>query len=638
MNSFDTNPFAFHTLPLAAYIEPAGYEALTCYKSVRMSHYERLVPLTLDCARGLSAGLVEDEKWARQFRRRDGGQWSQEVRWERYPARGDKDRPGKRIELQDILRTLTRPNVYAVARTDEHVKEREKDHFDPRAFRTLSVRTLCLDVDMPAVWKSNDIHAFKQELALEQQLAHALGLPYSVFRTGGKGHQIVIPLPHAIDRSAASWILAAYASLLEPIQARWGHAIRDADNLRGLVRLAGGRHISTGRLALWIDPRTGNLHPLDKQIELMRTGYTDAEGATLSPTAFAEATGEIAAFLARQYRPRHLPLHRASAEIAVWAAVAALPDNALVAMFERAYQDWGECDRAIETTRFTAQKSVAAREVPSDWHRSGGLQRWAENIWDMPLDAGCFWSWISEGGHRGITAAKVLFGENRALPRLLEKIESAPDLPATTMRERLYKARKLYEDHALHVNTSPQIVAASGVLDAEAEQLIPQIISALHARKSIQVRNRAEIEHLVFALLYAFQRAEQGYIEVSLDRLCDAINARWPDSFLSRSTASRHLRRLKLGEDACGFSLIEEIKMDRFGWNPGSRFRPGPDLRATDWGRKLPVDECIDARDRAHIKLRQRVVVGGCLITRVIEYQQPQRGRRPKARQAQIQP
>jgi hypothetical protein len=125
------------------------------------------------------------------------------------------------------------------------------------------------------------------------------------------------------------------------------------------------------------------------------------------------------------------------------------------------------------------------------------------------------------------------------------------------------------------------------------------VIARVHARKRVQERNRADLEGVVAVLLLAFaQEAEgggEGYIDLSLDAIRDSIRARDPDSTIDRSTAGRLLKRVKEGDDACGFALVREIRRNRDGQNPAGRYRPGADLRATEWGAALPQDAEEDA-------------------------------------------
>jgi hypothetical protein len=418
--------------------------------------------------------------------------------------------------------------------------------------------------------------------------------------------------------------MAAYTSLLAPRQAGGGYAITDKDNLRGLVRMAGGRHVETGRLALWIDSDSGELFDVEDQILLMKSGYSSEGTAASAVQEFEAAAEELAQFLENRARQvRHLPLPTISSEISLYLAAQELKENPIVEAFSRAEDEWGigaSANGPFESATSQPLRSIPAA-VPGEWKSSSGLRAWAQKIWETPLDAGCFWSWISEAGFRGITAAKVLFGED-ALDRLIAKVQETPGIPVQKVRERIYKVRQLFENHHMPVPAPPETI--SGNLSPEAEALIPEIITALHQHKRIQDRNRADVEHLIYVLLLAFQTSGEGYIDVSLDKLAASIVERWPDQACDRSSINRYLKRMQLGCPECGFSLLEEIQVNRAGMNPPRRFRPGPDLRATSWGKALSLDNCVDFSPR-----RGRVMRAGRLTT--VHYgQTPQRGRKPK--------
>lgn len=629
-DGFDTNLFGGHTLPFAAYIEPAGYAEIARRERVSLPAYTKWVPTTVEIAHALFASLPQTEKWGRQIITRTGPQWVTEVLYGSYKGRQGKPRPGKALTALDLLRALSRPDVYAYGRTDQHVEEREYDTFRPTVFRTTQVNCLCLDVDMDSAWETHNTGMIRQEIALEREIARLLGLPYRVFRTGGRGHQAVLPLPAAVDRSAAAWLMQAYRVILEPYHwfdgERFAHA--DATNLEKIVRIVGGRHAKSGLLALWVDPLTGNLHELPEQIALMERGYRHPGGGQLAADAFIEAAREVAACLEEQGIERFIAPPSPFREMTFWKVVDALPDNLLVGRFQGAVEEMtlggeaGGGDPFRKTRAWTEE--VAPSLAPEEWQTPGGIRRWAERQWAVDwVQPGVFWDWISEAGGRGITAAKVLFGD-QALEQLIERTHALDTTLPSKGQERRRVIRALYPAHQMRAFVNPRAVV--GELAEEALALVPLILEALNAQKRIQARNRVDIEQVVTVLLLAFQQAEEGYIDLSLDAIRDSIKARWPDSQIDRSTVGRHLKRLKDGDPACGYSLLHEIRMDRSGAIPAGRYRPGPDLRATAWGAVLPQDTCQDARVRTE-PMKMRVIKGGRLQTVEVGIAKP-RGRK----------
>lgn len=615
--SFDTNLFGDHILPFAAYIEPVGYAEIASKQRVQASAYQKWVPQTVEIAMALFACLPQTEKWGKQVIARSGPQWITEVKYGSYMARYGKSRPGKALTAQDLLRALSRPNVYAYGRTDEHVEEREYDPFRPTIFRTTMIDFLCLDVDMDIAWETRDTGMIRQEIALESESARLLGLPYRVFRTGGRGHQAVLPLPTAIDRSAAAWLMTAYRFILEPYHyidgQRQAHA--DVSNLNKIVRIVGGRHAKSGRLALWINPLTGNLYELTEQAALMMHGYRHPDGGQLGAVAFFEASKDISDYLESQGIGRFLAPPSPMQEILFWLVVRALPDNQLICRFQNA-QDvmdlGGDGPEKESSCKRRRDEALTMTQQPKEWLAPGGLRRWAESQWKVDwVQPGIFWNWISEGGGRGITAAKVLYGE-QALDQLLARTHALDAELPSKAQERRRVISTLYSNHQLQIHLNQRAVV--GELTEEAKTIIPIVFEALNAHKRIQARNREDIEQVITVLLMAFQQADEGYIDISLDAIRDSIKERWPDSLIDRSTVARHLHRLKENDPACGFSLLQEIIMDRNGLNPASRYRPGSDLRATVWGAGLPYDDCQNANVRTEA-MKMRVIKAGKLQT-----------------------
>ncbi len=638
---FDQNIFTCHTMPLAGYLESEGYAEIAPKKKVNAADYERLVPTTTTIARAMFSALPQRDRWGRQVQGRTGGQWVTEVRGQWYPARNGSKRPGKSLTAHDLLRSLARPNVFAFGRTDAHVEEVEFPRFRAEEFHTTSVDCLCLDVDMDFAWERQDAGMIHHEIAREHEIARALGLFYRVFRTGSRGHQVVIPLPAAIDRSVATWLLYGFVSLLEQYHLRdtaenSNHLLAKADvsNLEKIIRIAGGRHIRTGRLALWIDPGTGHLHDLAQQSELMRRGYQHPGNGAFAREDYIEAAEEIAAYLESQMVFRHecpkMPFRTNMFHV----VVKALPTNLLVERFLAAQDEWGLSATSARLSKVSTPKvdttHVENQTDASEWQSAPeGIQQWATRVWAMQWGEGTFWSWVNEGGERAITAAKVLFGD-QALRKLIERTYAAPHVTPEEPNEWRRVINALYHRHEMlgyKARLNPNTVF--GHLSDEDVALIPMITDALNTHKKIQTRNREDIEHIIYILLLAFKQSVEGYIDLSQEAIRDSIRTRWPDADVDVSTIWRHLRRLKEGDSACGFSLLQSIRVDRSGQNYAARYRPGADLRKTPFGATLPVDACEDAPERTSGPLEMEVIsrVTGKIET--VDLSPKQRGRKP---------
>jgi len=651
--NFDTNLMALHTQPFAAYIEPGGYDKIKARASMKDQHYKRFVPITHNMGHALYGALTQVDCWGKQlYKKKDedgnkdqeSGGWVQETR--RLPAKRKDggERPGRALDVSDLLKSLSRPAYYAIGRTDKHL-ETGDGRFGPIRFPITQVACLCGDVDMDDAWETGDVGAVRHEVWREFQVAAAMGLPYRAFVTGGRGHQFVLPLPVAVDRSVASWLLTAFEGVLRPWHERDGGAVADVSNLEKLVRVAGGRHIRTGRLALWIDPVAGRLYDLPVQAELMATGYRSPESDPLRRALFAEATEEIAAYLASQHSVRrHECLPPMAADTLVTRTLLDLPDNPLVESVRDAQELYGLSNHGLYgftddgPTPSAKSELVGKAELPAASAEMDELSAltpdallaWAERVWAMNWGEGTYWDWIAENGHRGITAAKILYGP-KALEELLARAKKAAHTTPGEPREWERSIRALYAKHRMQsFESADALRLAHGSLSDDGQALVPLIVEALHAKNRILPRNRADAERLVQLLLVAFQDSKTGYVDLSLDTLHAALKIGRPEWAMSRSGVQRHLLRLRDDKPECGYALLDEIVLDRSGQNMATRYRPGPALRATAFGASLPTDECED-----HVPLdapiRTRVRTLGGLQWR--EKTPKPRGRKPSAAQ-----
>ncbi len=626
--NFNRDLFAFHTLPFAAYAEPVGYTKLTALAAPQQAHYEQYIPLTCAAARGLFAAITQHDEWGQQYVVRlpdgsEGGGWRTETAAHMYPTRGRHERRGKELNERQILRTLCRTGfenalgkngVYALGRTDRHLPELENGLWKNGAFRTTRVSVLLIDIDMDIAWARNDIAPVRLELAVEREVATALHLPYRVFRTGRRGHQIVLPLSAPIDRSVAGWLIGAFGELLIPYHFQsGGQAKADCHNLSGLVRLAGGRHATTERVAFWIDPADASLFPIDRQLEMMAAGYRHPAVHPFEQQEFTSAADEIATFLQDNFyiAPHQYAASSVIRSLAFAAVVHRLPDNLIVARFRDAQErlalpdedkTWEELDvygglEALEAAEvLSAGRNENGKIVSATQPTDAGSRTWATRIWeqDWPTE-GVFWNWITEGGQRGITAAKRIFGEDNAERELLARIDLHPisTMSPAKARERRRVIKALYAKHRMPTLGSSSLAQLAGVeLPEAAMALISEIMSRLHSVKPIQNRNRTDIEQLVTVLLAAFATDaisnKHGAISLSLDDLVKVMRTRWPGTAVNRDQAGRYLKRITAGNDTCGFALMERVGGGQ-GWTQAARYKAGVDLRNTKWGSALPV-------------------------------------------------
>lgn len=633
---FDHNIFAYHDLPLAAYVEVDGFARLSTFTRPQERHYTEFVPATYAAAKALFTSITQKREWGAQYVTKEqkgirGGGWKTENVAHKYSAGNSKSRRGKELAPRDVLRSLTRSDVYAIGRTDRHIIDLEHGPFGNSDWCTTSVSVLCLDVDMDRAWANEDLVAVRRELVIESHLAAALGLPYRVFRTGGRGHQAVFPLPVPIDRSVAAWLLDAYLHLLVPYHNQGNNEAKaDASNLQGIVRVAGGRHAKTDRAALWIDPITATLYPIESQLEMMHSGYHHPQKGTSVGNAFADAASELADFLeGKCYLLPHEYGSAFSRELGFWAAVEHLPENLLVERFRAAQEKWelaGEDDPCEDKRRVKwgnrdtqAMESVQGARSGQRAESDAGTRAWAERVWaiDWP-EHNLFWQWANEGGQRGITAAKILFGEegDYALNAMLARVDEHPISISDPVkaRDRKRTLRSFFQKHIMlpfhHHSGSVNISSdafdharalAVRELSSEGAALVPEVLKCLRGVKPIQERCIHDIEHIIEIILLGFEAHSEwqqinasedhtcrDYVELSLNDFVVIAEARWPnDAILDRSTVARHLKRLIKGAAGCGYALIAEVPQSKDRTLSTARYRAGADVLASTFASKL---------------------------------------------------
>ena len=293
--------------------------------AIRLTTYQKEAPTLYATAQALFGHVRVSEKWGKVGRHNDwmtikAGVWYENSRFKHR---------GERMRLLDVCKMLV-GKTKAIGNTDVPTPlgwDRST------GWEHNLVTCLRLDVDMERAWRRRNLNAIAQQIQTEQTIARSLGLPYRCFRTGGKGHQIVIPLPIPTPHLLAWWWLTAFRTLLEG--RRHPEAILDKDNLTSLLRLPGGFHQEQARLAMWINPDTVRLHDVPTQARMMGEGfrYPDAEDlAVIPPCEFQGAGRELLAAMAARGLNKHQVPERDRPDL-FFQAIGDLPVNLAVRVF-----------------------------------------------------------------------------------------------------------------------------------------------------------------------------------------------------------------------------------------------------------------------------------------------------------------
>ena len=108
--------------------------------------------------------------------------------------------------------------------------------------------------------------------------------------------------------------------------------------------------------------------------------------------------------------------------------------------FKAAGTDLNEALRWRAAQRFLGQRADSIYDCD---------RAWAEGVWSMEIVPGGHWEWIHMGGFRGMLAAVVLFGPERAEEELLAKAEAHPAASRTDAREWAATTKGLWKSFGL---------------------------------------------------------------------------------------------------------------------------------------------------------------------------------------------
>jgi len=165
----------------------------------------------------------------------------------------------KGLTLIDIINALTDPKRYSIG---------------AKSSPGQPIHQLRIDVDMDSAWgQFGDIDDIRRELALEHALLTDMGYHPHYFRTGNRGHQIIIPIDTTRNHDRARQAINIICQHLEAAPRDWRAKI-DCNSLDSIMRLPLGRHALTSQVAWMIDPATAEHLPMDQQVAAVESAFT----------------------------------------------------------------------------------------------------------------------------------------------------------------------------------------------------------------------------------------------------------------------------------------------------------------------------------------------------------------------------
>lgn len=278
---FSDNVMDRHPEPLAYYLEREGWEVIQRMRRPTSKTWLTHCPKTYAIAEAIYEGLPQKQVWGKQGL----NGWMTLTQGKQIKIRKGRFLQ-KSMGLIDVLNSLGNLRHYSLGSHDRKLEELAGDdwyEFDRVPITRVS--HLRLDVDMDDAyredmsywgiengWDKPKPEWVRRELAIEQSALCAMALYAYFFRTGRRGHQIVIPTP-VLDRSVASLVILMMRTLLSSLEREPNRAQIDKSNLDGLLRLPLGRHSATDNVTWFLDPDTGNNVPLEEQAQALEEAW-----------------------------------------------------------------------------------------------------------------------------------------------------------------------------------------------------------------------------------------------------------------------------------------------------------------------------------------------------------------------------
>jgi len=558
MNEFNQNIFGKHELPFAAYLEPDGFDKLPLKRPTTVS-YERCIPRTVEIARAMYSTVPNVFQWGRHT---EAGVWITFTHLNQHSRQDGTPYFAYRLAVYDLIKHYC-GRTFAVANVDRFVQGQVD--WDPSNHKVVPylprVRTLRIDVDAPDVYDNHDIHSLGQQISLEKNLVNSIGFPCSVFRTGGRGHQIVIPLPHFLNVSTASCIMHILKRLLKERTVKGFHVC--SDNLTGLMRLPGGIHGTSRSLGLWINPETTSLYPLDIQAELMANGLArslDNSPELLPAEQFKSAIIEIFAQIQANGIDRWKRLQHHEFE----ALAQSLPDNHFLSFYMN--------ESKSPIISLPAPKAYeAAQNIVSpddDWAIEEFKEAivmdttWAKRYFDAGYLPGNSFEYLLPNG---IRAAMILFKtKSRAEKELIKQAKSIIPCP----QERIDTIRDLIASFDSNSMSSNMAHLANDYA------ILMDRVAAAIDESPFKANKKRKLKQLSELLLIEYQKAEQqaapddeGYtglasFEISSRVIEARFQRRWKDESITYKTIQRLLPHLIEGDSSL-FGLFKALDVPR---------------------------------------------------------------------------
>ena len=589
--SFDTDLFAWNLGGLGAYLDPEPWAVQNERKSVPMVELAAMCPRTATLARDLLARVPQRKRWGIQ--RRDGG-WAEQNEGDWYESKNrlgtPRTWPGDRMRQEDVLRHLL-GRTLAVGTTDKPSVRHLAGAGPDEAMGHDLVRHLRIDVDMNDAWASQDLDAVVAELRREREIVRSAGLPFSAFRTGGRGHQLVLPLPRPLHALTASLLSRAMLLALRAGAPRGVQVDKDAFN--GLLRLPGGPH-ARGPTALWIDVDGGSLHSLTEQARRTAAAFNWPAGENvpnLVSTEECEAF-EVEALVALMAKGKDL------ADV-----VGVKEVEPFLAIISRSHV----VERLLSVCRFIdgpvdpliPLNSAPAREADGASARrpmSSLDVAWAQQVLAMGVGPTEYHEWLTMAGHRGMLAAVIVHGKERAVGALLDHARRTPHVSSRSLRNREAMIAGYWRTFPFK-EFVPHARRESGGVPEVATDAASRVLRELLRLRPTTKQDVESTSRILQAVYTLVCESPYGQIEASLRSIARKVALLFGEEPPHHTTVLRRLERVVEDDRRCivlGLTRVPGLR----GLGEPDMYMPGEFLRGSElWSVFL---EKLDAFDEAH--------------------------------------
>jgi len=423
-----------NTFPLAAYLDPDGWDGLARLKQPNIQSFERRCPRTVEAARGLHRSVAPGYTYGLE---NAPGAWHTYIAgspgWT-HKWRG-KERVGvltgiiKPLLEGDVVKSLCWHHQSVAVSTRDYAQHRTWLTEEPEAVMpdvVPCVRQVRFDLDLHDRWSGFAAACVAEKV---KAIGDIIGLQTRTYSSGRRGIHAVFAFPTAVTNKVAQGI----ASLLRECIEREVSTLAkvDADSTTSLLRLPGGNHAETMRLALFIDAKNKRFFDAERQAMFIERGLTWMPEDTGQQEAFDEFSqlviqvdSALSVIAAKGTSVGH---HHASDLLAAIARTV----YPLIDVAASAFNANKSCGRQV-----VLQASCDVEPEESDAFGK------ARNVLANPPISGETYAWMTMSCG-GVWACRLLHGES-GVEVLIDILRQVPANGRKTLRQRERTARALW--------------------------------------------------------------------------------------------------------------------------------------------------------------------------------------------------